>query len=154
MTMAHHGKTARFIKSFNSLWLTFFVLFATPIVHASSGIEINGVSAECDPNSQNEICESKVNLSIKNLTGKPQRYLLVKLDLYGDKGNKLNDSCLSGYELIDFGDNLSENAEKEVTVLYRKYLKYASAKLVSSKWYGLTKPSLTEAYPEIDHVCP
>lgn len=142
------------IKFLNSLWLTFFLMFATQVVYASSGIQINGVTAECDPDSQNEICASSVNLSIKNVTGQPQRYLLVKLDLYDDQGKILNDSCLSGYELIDFGESLSKNSEKNVTVLYRKYLKYASAKLDSSKWYGLTKPSLTEVYPEMDKQCP
>jgi hypothetical protein len=125
---------------------------------AKEGISIKGVEARCgrvgSPESNSEICESSVILNVKNLTSKPQKYLVVKIDLFDDLGNKLNDACLSGVDMVDFGSSLPPQGEKTEKVVSRKYFKYDSAKLVSSQWYGFKKPNMLEINPEVNHQCP
>jgi hypothetical protein len=125
---------------------------------AKEAISIKGVEANCaaigSPENNSEICESSVILNVQNLTGKPQRYLVVKVDLFDELGKKLNFACLSGVDLINFGSNLPPQGEKTEKILFRKYFKYDSAKLVSSRWYGSKKPSFSEINPEVNHQCP
>lgn len=115
----------------------------------NSGVTISKVNAECSKVAKSEICESNILLSLKNLTSKPQRYLVIKAEIYNEKGKTINNECLSGYEIIDIGRSLQPQQEKKVRVLYRKYYKYSSAKIISATWYGKNKPEPEKVYPEL-----
>lgn len=122
------------------------------ISDTSREVIIEDIIVECNRSSINKLCNSKINISVINLTDKPQRYLMVRINLYEKKGKKINDPCLSGIEMIDLGKNLSPNDKRKVTVLYRKYRTYAAAKLVGSKWYN-SMPSY-DIEPEAKNQCP
>jgi hypothetical protein len=122
------------------------------------GVKIVRIEAECTtiPNVPPiVICESGLKISIKNITRKPQRYLVIKANIYDKKGNELtNNSCFSGYEIIDIGKNLLPNAKISVQTHFRKYFEYGTAKLTKVEWHGLREPDFNKVYPEVKNECP
>ena len=104
----------------------------------------------------NRICESWLRISINNRTRKPQRYLVIKANIYDREGNELtNDPCFSGYEIVDIGKNLLPNTKVSVQTHGRQYFEYGKAQLSKVEWHGLRKPDFNKVYPEVKNdECP
>ncbi|MBD2410850.1 hypothetical protein FACHB389_00100 [Nostoc calcicola FACHB-389] len=122
------------------------------------GVKIVRIEAECTTlpgGAPIRICESALKISIKNITRKPQRYLVIKANIYDKKGNELtNDYCFSGYEIIDIGKKLLPNAKVSVQTHFRKYFEYGTAELSKVEWHGLREPNFNKVYPEVKNECP
>ncbi|MBD2516890.1 hypothetical protein H6G93_18075 [Nostoc sp. FACHB-973] len=122
------------------------------------GVKIVRIEAECTTVTgvtPIKICESGLKISIKNITRKPQRYLVIKANIFDKKGNELtNDSCFSGYEIIDIRKKLLPNAKVYVQTHFRKYFEYGTAELSKVEWYGLREPDFNKVYPEVKNECP
>ena len=120
---------------------------------AVTGVRIVATESECSTSPR--ICESWLRVFIQNTTGQPQRYLVIKANIYDKQRNELtNDACFSGYEIIDIGKNLLPNAKISVQTHLRKYFEYGTAQLSKVEWRGLRKPDANKVYPEVNYQCP
>ncbi|MDH6107155.1 hypothetical protein NWP22_15015 [Anabaenopsis tanganyikae CS-531] len=120
---------------------------------AVTGVKIVATGSECSTSPR--ICESWLRVFIQNTTGQPQKYLVIKANIYDKQRNELtNDACFSGYEIIDIGKNLLPNAKISVQTHLRKYFEYGTAQLSKVEWRGLRKPDANKVYPEVNYQCP
>jgi hypothetical protein len=122
-------------------------------VNTVAGVKIVATESECSTSPR--ICESWLRVFIQNTTGQPQKYLVIKANIYDKQRNELtNDACFSGYEIIDIGKILLPNAKISVQTHFRKYFEYGTAQLGKVEWHGLRKPDANKVYPEVNYQCP
>lgn len=142
--------------------LLFIELFNTNLSANSAntlrGVKIVRIETDCTRVtrvSPNKICESWLKISIKNITRKPQRYLVIQAKIYDNKGSEVtNNPCFSGYEIVDIGKKILPNAKVSVRTHFRKYFEYGKAQLSKVEWHGLREPDFNEVYPEVKNECP
>ncbi|MEA5553273.1 hypothetical protein VB713_20240 [Anabaena cylindrica UHCC 0172] len=122
-------------------------------VNTFAGVKIVEIESVCSKTTV--VCESSLRVSIQNTTRQPQRYLVIKADIYDKEKRKLtNDTCFSGYEIIDIEKKLPPGAKVSTRTHFRKYFDYGTAKITKVQWYGLKKPDPNKVYPEIEYECP
>lgn len=124
-------------------------------VNTLAGVKIVDIKSVCYKYSYVSSCESSLRLSIQNTTHQPQRYLIIKAEIYNKEKIELtNDSCFSGYEIIDIGKNLPPGKKVYIQSHLRKYIDYSTAEITEVQWHGLEEPDYNKVYPEINNECP
>lgn len=138
-------------------YITYTLRQSIPVKMTDSikGVKITYIKTFCNLIQTNRYCQSWLDTVIKNISDTPQKYLVIKVNLYDEKGNKLTDQpCFSGFELVDIRKTIFPNETVNLETYYRYYQQYSKVQITNVNWYGLKEPNINKVYPELKNSCP
>ncbi|TVP63095.1 MAG: hypothetical protein EA343_08990 [Nodularia sp. (in: Bacteria)] len=147
---AHDGKWG-----INYITYTFRQSIPVKIANTLKGVKITYLKTFCTILKPSRYCQAWVDTVIKNITNIPQRYLVIKVNLYDERGNKLTEQpCFSGFELVDIGKTILPNETVNLKTYYKYHKQYNKVQITNVTWYGLKEPNVNQVYPELKNSCP